>query len=70
VNATAYATLHNVAGETVAIESVAIVGLSPGQNATVGFYLTAPLDVYTVDLFVVSSSGTAISAETNSTIVA
>jgi hypothetical protein len=70
VNATAYATFHNLIGQTVAMESVAMAGLNPGQNATIGFYLTAPLDVYTVDLFVVSSSGTAISAVTNSTIVA
>ena len=70
VNATAYATFHNVLGQTVAIASVAISGLNPGQNATVGFYFTLPTDAYVVDLFVLSSSGTAISADTNSTIVA
>ena len=70
VNATVFATLHNMEGQTVAIEAVAIVGAHPGQNTTVGFYLTVPFDAYTVDLFVLSSSGTAISAVTNSTIVA
>jgi hypothetical protein len=47
--------------------AVGIVGLDPEQNATMRFYLTVPLDAYTVDLFVLSSSGTTISAVTSST---
>ncbi len=70
MNATAYATLHDLVGQTVAIDAVAIVGANPGQNTTVGFYFAVPLDAYTVDLFVLSSSGTAKSAVTNGTNVA
>ena len=70
VNATAYATLHDSIGQTVAIVAVAVVGVSAGQNVTTRFYLLVPLDVYTVDFFALSSAGTAISPTTNSTLVA
>jgi len=70
MSATAYAVVHNFLGQTVAIETVPITGLSSGQNATVSFYFAVPLDVYTVNLFVLSSSGMAISADSNSTVVA
>ena len=70
MNATAFATLHNSIGQTVAISTVAIVALNPGQNATVRFYLPVPLDAYTVDIFALSSAGTLISPVTNSTVVA
>lgn len=69
-NATAFATIRNYVGQTVAVESVAMDGVSPGQNTTVSFSLALPPDVYTVFLFVVSPSGTAISTETNCTVVA
>ncbi len=70
MNATAIATVHNVIGQTIAIESVSIIGLSDGQNATIGFALNLPYDAYTVNLFVVDASGAAVSANTNSTVIA
>jgi hypothetical protein len=69
-NATAFATIHNVLGQTVAIETFAFVGMTQGQNMTALFPIQLPLDAYSVDLFVLSSSGTAISQTTNSTLVA
>jgi len=71
INATAYATIHNSLGQTVGIESVAIVGLFPGGNATLAFPVAGTsLDAYLVDIFVTSSSGVAISAEVNCTVAA
>ena len=70
INATVVATLHNTIGQTVALYTIPLVGVNPGQNVTVGFFVTAPFGAYTVDIFVLSNSWTAISAVTNSTIVA
>lgn len=69
INATAFATIHNSLGQTVAIETSPIVGLQPGQNATLSFPVGLPFDSYFVEIFIVSSTGYAISAETNCTVV-
>jgi len=70
VNGTAYAVLHDSLGQTIEIATAPITALGTGQNATVQFYINVPFDAYTVNFFVLSDAGTAISAGTNSTVVA
>jgi len=70
MNGTVVAVLHNLLGQTVEISTETFAGLGSGQNATATVAFYAPLDVYTVDVFVVSQYGWAMSAEVNATIVA
>jgi len=70
MNGTMYAVFHNSIGQTVEIASEPINSVAAGQNATVTFVVTGPFDVYLVDVFAVNAGGWAISATTNSTVVA
>ncbi|HUI00875.1 MAG TPA: hypothetical protein VLX56_04535 [Nitrososphaerales archaeon] len=70
INGTVYAVLRNAMGETVAISAAPFANVTAGQNATAPLALNVPFDAYNVYVFAVNSAGFAISADTNSTVVA